>query len=211
MRSNLFYLFTFISVILALLGFMTVPVSASDGGDMEMYESKPLTPEGNMSLVDDIDGKETSDKQFITVVTKNGAYFYIIIDRAEDGENTVHFLNQVDEADLLKLIDEEEIEIEPLVCTCKAKCVIGSINTYCSVCITTMKDCNGEEIEVESEKGNNSSVGLVIFTFVLILGGGAVFYYFKIYKSKQEEEDFIDEEDEYEELENDDTNENTVL
>lgn len=69
----------------------------------------PLTPDGNLTLVDDAFSPTKSGKQFITAVTKNGNYFYIIIDRDDKGEKTVHFLNQVDEADLLKLMDEEEV------------------------------------------------------------------------------------------------------
>jgi hypothetical protein len=65
-----------------------------------------LTPDGNLTLVDDIDEQEgESYKQFITVVTKDGNYFYIIIDRVGDKEN-VYFLNMVDEADLLALIED---------------------------------------------------------------------------------------------------------
>ena len=69
----------------------------------------PLAPEGNMTLVDDITSEKTG-KQFITVVSKNGNYFYIIIDRDDQGDNTVHFLNTVDESDLLALMDDKDAQ-----------------------------------------------------------------------------------------------------
>ena len=72
--------------------------------------TKTLTPEGNLTLVNDISGTSSEDKQFITVVTKNGNYFYIIIDRASESEN-VYFLNKVDEADLTEILEEAGYEI----------------------------------------------------------------------------------------------------
>lgn len=68
----------------------------------EPQKEEPLTPDGNATLVDDFGG----NKQLITVTTKNGNYFYILIDRDDEGEDTVHFLNQVDEADLMALMED---------------------------------------------------------------------------------------------------------
>ena len=71
--------------------------------------SGALTPEGNLTLVDDYhtDYSDGSGQQFITLVSKSGNTFYLVIDRNDKGENTVHFMNLVDEADLLALMEED--------------------------------------------------------------------------------------------------------
>ena len=71
--------------------------------------SGALTPEGNLTLVDDYHTSysDGSGQQFITLVSKSGATFYLVIDRNAKGQQTVHFMNLVDEADLLALMDED--------------------------------------------------------------------------------------------------------
>ena len=69
---------------------------------MEPAETQPshgLTLR-NLTLVDDLGVRNGEGQQFVTLVTKNGNYFYLIIDRDEKGEETVHFLNMVDERSL---------------------------------------------------------------------------------------------------------------
>ena len=41
----------------------------------------PLTPDGNMTLVDDLDYSSRGGLQFMTVTSKDGHVFYIVIDR----------------------------------------------------------------------------------------------------------------------------------
>lgn len=67
----------------------------------------PLTPEGNMSLVDDVT-TSTGTKEFLTLTSRAGNFYYLIIDRDKDGNQNVHFLNQVDERDLISIMDEDE-------------------------------------------------------------------------------------------------------
>ncbi len=169
----------------------------------ENQGNESLTPSGNLSLIDDIlqnngyfvsEERQVDNKQFITVQSKNGNYFYLVIDRSGDTEN-VYFLNLVDEADLFALLDiEEETEtvetpiIEP-ACICEEKCIAGEVNTKCEVCINTMKNCIGKEAiqtspVTEPEPSNKNNTILLILPLLLIVG--CAVWYFKIYMPKHD-------------------------
>ena len=176
--------------------------------------SDALTPDGNLTLIDDIGSSTKAGKQFITLESKNGNVFYMIIDRDDEGEETVHFLNQVDEADLMALTGEEET---PSVCSCTTKCVAGTVNTSCPVCAVNMTECVGKEAKPEvpaeptepaaEEPEKKSGVGgILVVLLIVALGGGAAFYIFKQKKAKPQTKgsadlddyDYGEDEDEYE-------------
>ena len=176
-----------------------------------------LTPDGNLSLIDDIGSSARSGKQFITVETRNGNVFYLIIDRDDEGEETVHFLNQVDEADLLTLMGDDAPAAEtPAVCNCKEKCVAGAVNTNCPVCKNNLSECSGKEVVAEPEPEpeqpeKKSSGGLLVIVLLLALAGGGAFAYVKFIKPKQGVKVSADPDDydfEDEEMVNEDTEDN---
>ena len=182
-----------------------------------------LTPNGNLSLVDDVETSDSSSKQFITLQSKNGNYFYLVIDRSGDKEN-VYFLNLVDEADLMALIDDKDASKDTVKsCTCDTKCTAGNVDTTCPVCKDDMTKCTGKEKTVETtttpaeaasssttETPNSSNKTSSIFMVVaclLVLAGGGIVYFLKFRKEKPktkgstdlDDYDYGDEEDEPEE------------
>ena len=184
----------------------TVSIGGMMGG------SDALTPDGNLTLIDDIGSSTKAGKQFITLESKNGNTFYLIIDRDDEGEETVHFLNQVDEADLMALTGEEET---PAGCSCTTKCASGAVNTSCPVCAVNMTECVGKEAKPEvpaeptepaaEEPEKKSGVGgILVVLLIVALGGGAAFYIFKQKKAKPQTkgsadlDDYDYGEDEYE-------------
>lgn len=134
-----------------------------------------------------------TNKQFITIETRSGEVFYIIIDYdapvSEDLEQfSTYFLNKVDDADLKALLDEEETVD---VCGCIDKCYAGHVNVTCPICAKNMTECVGMEPEPaeeptvpvtepqeESEK-KSGSAGLLVFLLILGVGGGAGWYFFR--------------------------------
>ena len=134
--------------------------------------SAALTPDGNLTLVDDYgEGHEDgSGKQFITLVTKAGNTFYLIIDRDDEGEQTVHFLNLVDEADLLALMDEDtaakytkpETEVQPPA--------------------ETQKPEDNEDKPDEEKPAPKANPLPALLLVLALLGGGGFFAYTKFFK-----------------------------
>ena len=186
----------------------TLSIGGMTGG------SDALTPDGNLTLIDDIGTSTKAGKQFITLESKNGNTFYLIIDRDDEGEETVHFLNQVDEADLMALTGEEET---PAVCSCTTKCAAGAVNTSCPVCAVNMTECVGKDVKpevpaeptepaAEEPEKKSGMGGILVVLLIVSLGGGAAFYIFKQKKAKPQTKgsadlddyDYGEDEDEYE-------------
>ena len=163
---------------------------------------------------------ENTNKQFITVQTKGGSTFYLVIDYDkpvdEEGEQyETYFLGMVDEADLLAAFEETGGELP--TCSCTEKCAAGAVNTACPVCATNMTECAGVEPEPEPEPTEDPApepdagfpAGTLLLALAVVVIGGGAGWYFKIYRPKQEqataqaEEDYGDEPDPYDDPEED--------
>ena len=181
----------------------------------ERPDGEPIDDEGN-AYTRDLFYDKATNKQFITVQTKNGNTFYIVIDydapiNEEEEQYQTYFLNMVDEADLLALMDEEAVS-ELKSCTCSEKCVAGQVNMECPICKTNMSECTGvvpeppaEEPDTEptepEEPEKKSNVGMIIGVIAIVGIDGAAYYYFKFVRGKKQKDkdlDFYDDED-YEE------------
>ena len=176
----------------------SISVTTEPVSEPELPSLGGLTPDGNLALIDDIlDGSYYSSEeigeggkmQFVTVETKSGNVFYLVIAHST---GDVYFLNLVDESDLLALLEDEGYEAE---CDCEVKCEAGAVNTDCPVCRTDLKGCKGEEAEPtptptpaatsepEDDGGFNAATLLPI-ALIILLGAAGVYYILKARKKK---------------------------
>ena len=158
-------------------------------------ETGALTPEGNLTLVDDYhtDYSDGSGQQFITLVSKSGATFYLVIDRNDKGENTVHFMNLVDEADLLALMEEEDADAYTAEKEAAAQAELDRLKSE-----EEAKKAAEEAAASGTEQTGGNKVTKYAATFLGVLAlvglaaGGGIYTFMKQKQKKKAEKEALD-------------------
>ena len=161
-----------------------------------------LTPSGNLTLVDDFGERNGEGQQFVTLVTKNGNYFYLIIDRDEKGEETVHFLNLVDERDLFALMeDDEKAAYESQMAAEQAACEAAEKAAAEAAAQTGESETQKPEDE-SAKEGKKTNMAPVLIIIVLMAAAGGGWFFMQTKKKKKAADapdpdaDYTDEDDE---------------
>lgn len=160
----------------------------------EKSEPTPFSMPGNAKLVDDAGDDET--KQFLSVQTKNGNVFYIVVDKSGSTEN-VYMMSLVDENDLKEFIEEGSGMDTDGQGTMQP---VPDLETSADT-----ESGDGQEKQEDEDKGHKKGTGMGgIIPVLLVFGGCAAgIYYLKILRPKKEADEDTDEEmgfyDEYEE------------
>lgn len=137
-----------------------------------------LTPKGNLTLVDDYGERNGEGQQFVTLVTKNGNYFYLIIDRDEKGEETVHFLNLVDERDLFALMEDDEKAAyeSQLAAEQAAREAAEKAAQEAAASQSGETEPGTEEPDPGTEKKGTNFLPVVLIILVMAVAGGGWFF-----------------------------------
>ena len=157
--------------------------------------SGALTPEGNLTLVDDYhtDYSDGSGQQFITLVSKSGATFYLVIDRNAKGQQTVHFMNLVDEADLLALMEEEDADAYTAEKEATAQAEQDKLKAEEEAKKAAEEAAaSGEEQPKENKVTKIASGFLGVVVLIALAAGGGFYAFTKQKQKKQAEKEALD-------------------
>ena len=162
--------------------------------------SGALTPEGNLTLVDDYhtNYSDGSGQQFITLVSKSGNTFYLVIDRNAKGQQTVYFMNLVDEADLLALMEEDAADAY----TAEKEAAAQAEQERKQAEEDAKKAAEEAEVSGSEQTGSNkvtkyAATFLGVLALVGLVAGGGIYTFMKQKQKKQAEKEALDPDADY--------------
>ena len=156
--------------------------------------SGALTPEGNLTLVDDYytNYSDGSGQQFITLVSKSGNTFYLVIDRNAKGQQTVHFMNLVDEADLLALMEEEDADAYTAEKEAATQAEQDRLKAEEEAKKAAEEAASGTEQPKENKITKIASGFLGVVVLIALAAGGGFYAFTKQKQKKQAEKEALD-------------------
>ena len=157
--------------------------------------SGALTPEGNLTLVDDYhtDYSDGSGQQFITLVSKSGNTFYLVIDRNAKGQQTVHFMNLVDESDLLALMEEEDADAYTAEKEAAAQAELDRLKAEEEAKKAAEEAAaSGTKQPTENKVTKIASGFLGVVVLIALAAGGSFYAFAKQKQKKQAEKEALD-------------------
>ena len=156
--------------------------------------SGALTPEGNLTLVDDYytNYSDGSGQQFITLVSKSGNTFYLVIDRNAKGQQTVHFMNLVDEADLLALMEEEDADAYTAEKEAATQAEQDRLKAEEEAKKAAEEAASGTEQPKENKITKIASSFLGVVVLIALAAGGGFYALTKQKQKKQAEKEALD-------------------
>ena len=160
--------------------------------------SGALTPEGNLTLVDDYHTSysDGSGQQFITLVSKSGNTFYLVIDRNAKGQQTVHFMNLVDEVDLLALMEEEAADAYTAEKEAAAQAELDKLKAEEEAKKASEEAANAEPPK-ESKVTKYAGAFLGVVALIALAAGGGFYFYRQQMQKKKAEKEALDPDADY--------------
>ena len=158
-----------------------------------------LTPEGNLTLVDDYhtDYSDGSGQQFITLVSKSGATFYLVIDRNAKGQQTVHFMNLVDEADLLALMEEDAADAYTAEKEAAAQAEQDKLKAEEEAKKAAEESEKAADAPKENKVTKYAAAFLGVVAMIALAAGGGFYFFIQQKSKKQAEKEAIDPDADY--------------
>jgi len=121
-------------------------------------------------------------KQFVTVQTKSGKIFYLIIDHDKSTDN-VFLLTEVTENDLLNFVEGDGTNDGTAAASNTPDNTTGVQN---GVGQQEPDDTDTTQPATTPEPETSGSSGLILVVILVIAAGGAAFYFFKVKKRKSD-------------------------
>lgn len=156
-------------------------------------------PSGNGVLLEDVLDEDVN-RQFLTIQSRNGNTFYIVVDKDDSGHSNVYFMNLVDEYDLLAFAENFPEDDKD---GSKKKAEIASSEKKSDTTPSDKEDAASDNTPEDQPTARPTASGtslLVPAVIILALIGAAAFYFFRVKGSasnNSKKQNFDDDEDDF--------------